>query len=65
MKKRILSVLLATAMATGLMPSIVLADETVNAEVRYSIDLGKSWTEAGLLDTLQSSCSRCSRQCTD
>lgn len=55
MKKRILSVLLATAMATGLMPSIVLADETVNAEVRYSIDLGKSWTEAGLLDTLQSS----------
>lgn len=55
MKRQVLSVMLATAMVTGLLPNTALADETGTAEVRYSMDAGKSWTESGLLDALQSS----------
>ena len=55
MKKRVLSLVLVASLATGLMPGMASAEETVVAEVRYSTDSGLSWTEAGLMDALGSS----------
>lgn len=55
MKRRILSMLLAVAMITGLLPVTALATETDVPEVRYSVDAGKSWNESSFLNALKSS----------
>lgn len=53
---RLLAVMLSAVLTVGMMsgaaPETIQAAETENAEVRYSTDGGKNWTQASLLDAI-------------